>query len=123
MEDFGAIGITLHAKRIGYENAIHIPARQGVQRVNAIFTHLLRRGNTQRLHRLQELWNSLAVFVPELCQLSVVNHELAAQDFYLLGLADLYQFRVTFSQRNKRHEAFHVVYLVLLAAEKLHLFF
>ena len=52
----------------------------------------------------------------ELGKLGVVNHHLAGQDFNLLSLAYLYQFRFAFSKFYKRHEAFHAVNLVLLAA-------
>ena len=77
----------------------------------------------QRLHRLQNLRNRLAVFCSRVSPTGCCQPLTGRADFNLLSLADLYQFRLTFGKSNKRHEAFHAVYLVLLAAEKLHLFF
>jgi len=63
-----------------------------------------------------------ACFRHPICKLGVISHYLAGQDFYLLSLALLYKFRFSFNNFYKRHEALHVVCLVLFAANILHPF-
>src|SRR5574344_2877333 len=91
--------------------------------VDAVIFHFLRRENAHCLHSIQQLWNRLAVFIPEFGKLGVVNHNLTCQDFNLLGLADLHKFWNWLGKIHKRHEAFHTVNLVLLASKMLQLLF
>ena len=121
MEDSRAVGIRLRCKLILHEPSIHIPPRQRVQRVDSDISHLLRRGNSQRLHRLDQFWNRLTIHAPETGKSGVVYQDLPGQDFQLLRLAQLHKFRFTRSKPHQRHKTVHSVNLVFLAAKELHL--